>query len=318
MASNPAPDPDPPSAEETRWRTVVTWIVLHSDRSAVLVIDDHGSAGLPRTVLPGRVWLGDAPVLTTAIAGLGLDVVLLGCRERVDDLTAQHQRLSMLASPRAGAVSVATRRSPPSRQRRPCRPASVGPASTRWRTFHRRRQRTRRPGVHPGRSPPGSARPNDGCAIGSTIWAGPSSEQSNSIGCGSSPACCAPRHSTGAVWLKASAGSALFTDEGAVMAVLADWFPNRVPAPLAVDAERRLLLLDDLGPELDRRIAIEQQEQVLVRFSELQAATVGRLDILRATGSSTAVLRRSPSRPPPGSPIWTRPRSYPASIRRPG
>lgn len=52
----------------------------------------------------------------------------------------------------------------------------------------------------------------------------------------------------GRVYFKATAPSPLFVDEGTVTARLAELFPGRVPRPLAVDPERRWMLLDDFGP----------------------------------------------------------------------
>ena len=50
----------------------------------------------------------------------------------------------------------------------------------------------------------------------------------------------------GAVFFKATAASPLFVDEGSVMRGLARFFPGSVPEPLAIDASRRWMLLDDL------------------------------------------------------------------------
>jgi hypothetical protein len=88
----------------------------------------------------------------------------------------------------------------------------------------------------------------------------------------------------GPVWLKASAGSSLFAEEGGVMALLAAWFPEQVPTPLAWDPGRRLVLLEEFGPRLGFDAPIEVQEQALVDFARLQAVTAERLDELWAVG----------------------------------
>ena len=59
------------------WRTVVSWVVLHPVRDAVLVIDTDKPPFLPSTELPGEIWLGDARVFTGALAELGVDAVTL-------------------------------------------------------------------------------------------------------------------------------------------------------------------------------------------------------------------------------------------------
>lgn len=84
------------------WRTEISWVVLHSDRAAVLVEDRP--VALPSSALSDRTWLGDAPVLTGALAELGLDAVMLGCRDLVEDRHTQMQRLTVVATLRPGFV----------------------------------------------------------------------------------------------------------------------------------------------------------------------------------------------------------------------
>jgi hypothetical protein len=88
------------------WRTAVSWIVLHPDRNAVLVNDDRGPVRLPTTELPGSIWLGDAPVLSAALTELGVDGILLGCRERVEHPDSHVQFLTMLAAHRSASAPV--------------------------------------------------------------------------------------------------------------------------------------------------------------------------------------------------------------------
>ena len=92
------------TTEAPPWRTIVRWIVLHPDRDAVLVIDGGASPALPSAELSSAVWLGDAPALTGALAELGVDAVLLGCRGLRDDPQNRVQHLTMMALPRPGSV----------------------------------------------------------------------------------------------------------------------------------------------------------------------------------------------------------------------
>ena len=55
---------------------------------------------LPSAELSSAVWLGDAPALTGALAELGVEGVLLGCRELLDDPLTRVQHLTMVATPR--------------------------------------------------------------------------------------------------------------------------------------------------------------------------------------------------------------------------
>ena len=265
------------AVEGPPWRTEVSWIVLHPNRNAVL-IDGGRPPVLPSTELPAGIWLGDAPIFTGALAELGIDAVLLGCRDLVDDHHAHVQHLTMVATPRPGSVST--------------------PTATRWAGHDEvrslvpadvREVRTGRPPWEaPGWFPAtdywlrerlaGLGRPVTGRVEQRRSW-----ELSSLLR--------APT-TDGPVWLKASAGSSLFTEEGAVMALLAEWFPEQVPAPLAWDRDRRLVLLDDFGSPLGHHAPIETQEQVLVDFARLQQATAERLSALRAV----RLADRGPSR----------------------
>jgi hypothetical protein len=254
------------AGESPPGRVEVSWIVLHPDLNAVLVV--QGSPSLPSTEVPGETWLGDAPVLTGALAEIGLDAVLLGCHDLVEDPQSRVQHLTMVATPRPGAVTA-----PPGTRwagldevsslvpsairvvragRPPWEAPDWFPATEGW-----LRERLARMG-----------RPVTGRVEQRRSW-----ELSSLLR--------APTQQ-GPVWLKASSGSSLFTDEGAVMAVLADWFPEQVPAPLGWDQHRRLVLLDEFGPRLGSEAPIEVQEQVLIDYARLQAATADRLDALDA------------------------------------
>jgi fructosamine-3-kinase len=245
--------------EAPPWRTMVRWIVLHPDRDAVLVID---GGALPSAELSSAVWLGDAPALTGALAELGVDAVLLGCCDLRDDPQTRVQHLTMMALPRPGSVDA--------------------PPGTRWVEHEEVGEvRTGRPAWE-ARSwfPATDAWLRDQLArLGRPVIGRTEQQRSWEL----SSVLRAPT-AAGPVWLKASAGSSLFAEEGGVMALLADWFPEQVPPPLAWDPARRLLVLDELGPPLGHHAAIEVQEQVLVDFARLQAVTAERLDGLWAVG----------------------------------
>ena len=259
-------DVDQGAKEAPPARVEVSWIVVHPDLNAVLVVE--GNPSLPSTELPSGTWLGDAPMLTGALAELGLDAVLLGCHDLVEDPHSRVQHLTMVATPRPGAVTAppATRWAgldevsnlvpawtPVVRAGRPPWEApSWFPATEGW-----LRERLTRLG-----------RPVTGRVEQRRSW-----ELSSLL--------TAPTEA-GSVWLKASAGSSLFADEGAVMALLAGWFPEQVPAPLAWDRDRHLVLLDEFGPRLGPEAPLETQQQVLIDYARLQAATANRLDALHS------------------------------------
>jgi hypothetical protein len=96
----------------------------------------------------------------------------------------------------------------------------------------------------------------------------------------------------GAVFFKATAESPLFADEGRVMGGLARLFPGHIPEPLAVDAERRWMLLEDLGPELGWDATVEVRELVHRLFAAIQVESSGHIDELLAMGCLDRCPRR--------------------------
>lgn len=264
--------------ETSPWQTEVSWVVLHPHEAAVLVTDGRGPVALPATTLSDRTWLGDAPILTATLAELGLDAVLLGCRRLVEDHDTRVQRLTLVATLRPSPVTT--------------------PPGTRWTAREDVRglvpedigvvRAGRPPWEAPDWFPAAESWLVDQLAAGGRSVAGRMEQHR----CWELSSVLRAPTATGPVWFKASAGSELFTDEGAVMALVANWFPSSVPTPLAWDDERRWLLLADFGPELGRDAPIEVQEQVLAGFARLQAATAERLPALRAVGLADREPRR--------------------------
>jgi hypothetical protein len=95
----------------------------------------------------------------------------------------------------------------------------------------------------------------------------------------------------GAVYLKATARSPLFGDEGVVTRDLAERFPGRVPTPLAVDGGRQLMLLDDFGPVVGWGADLETKSDVIGRYAALQVESAPVADDLLASG----LFDRSPA-----------------------
>ena len=89
---------------------------------------------------------------------------------------------------------------------------------------------------------------------------------------------------SGSVFFKATAASPLFVDEGTVMRALAELFPDNVPAPLAVDAARRWMLIADLGAELGWDAPIEIRKDVLRVFADMQIESARHAEELIALG----------------------------------
>ena len=88
----------------------------------------------------------------------------------------------------------------------------------------------------------------------------------------------------GRVYFKATADSPLFVDEGTVTRGLAKLLPGSVPAPIAIDAERRWMLLDEFGPLVGWKADLETRLDVLATFARIQREAAPRNDELLALG----------------------------------
>ena len=89
----------------------------------------------------------------------------------------------------------------------------------------------------------------------------------------------------GRVFFKATAPSPLFVDEGTVTHGLAAMFPGRVPMPIAIDPDRRWMLLDDFGPVVGWKADVETRVDVLSTFARMQLGTTSRQDELLELGA---------------------------------
>lgn len=88
----------------------------------------------------------------------------------------------------------------------------------------------------------------------------------------------------GTVYFKATNLRPLFCNEPSVTQRLAEWFPGRVPAPIAIDAARGWMLLADFGPEIAQTDPENSAARILTDFSVLQQTTLGRESELLALG----------------------------------
>ena len=89
----------------------------------------------------------------------------------------------------------------------------------------------------------------------------------------------------GRIFFKATARLPLFVDEGAVTLGLARMFPGRVSMPIAVDPDRRWMLLDDFGPAVGWNADPETRTAVLATFARMQLETTSRQDELLELGA---------------------------------
>jgi hypothetical protein len=86
----------------------------------------------------------------------------------------------------------------------------------------------------------------------------------------------------GAVYFKAA--PPLFAAEPLITRGLAERFPDRVPAVLAVDSDRSWMLVEDVGAPIEARPDDALRERVLRALGEMQRATLGRAGELFGIG----------------------------------
>ena len=94
------------------------------------------------------------------------------------------------------------------------------------------------------------------------------------------------------VYFKASVDLPLFVNEPLMMKGLAELYPRQVPAPLAIDAERRWMLLPDLGTAIDWEAPLAQRAAALEAFAALQVDSSARLAELLELGCLDRRLTR--------------------------
>ena len=79
------------------------------------------------------------------------------------------------------------------------------------------------------------------------------------------------------------------------MQTLADWYPQRIPAPLTIDFDRRWMLLRDFGPALRGNPDLDVWTAALQAYVPLQRDAADRLDTLWAIGCADRRLETLPA-----------------------
>ena len=92
------------------------------------------------------------------------------------------------------------------------------------------------------------------------------------------------RTTAGAVYFKVASSRPLFAHEPALMRGLSALYPAHIPAPLSIDEERRWMLLADFGAAIGWGASIDVQEEMLLRYGEVQHDAAARVDDLLALG----------------------------------
>ena len=269
--------------DDSEWRSRIRWVVVHPDRPAVLLVERAGALALPETELPAKVWTADATVILLALRALvGFDAVLLGCVREHEDEAARVLAATIMATPREAA--------PPGPGARWAGREDLAGAA-----FPRHDQ-AMVAGVlgELAEGPAGSGAPwaARGWFQAAEGWLRGSLDTFGDVATGPVQQVqlwelsCILRVPTvhGDVWFKASRDSPLFVNEAVLTRELAGLFPDHVPAPVAVDAERRWMALPDFGAELGWDAPVEVREDVLRTFARLQVRAAPQVDRLLGAG----------------------------------
>ena len=241
-----------------------------------------GEPSLPEFELPGLRWLGQPGEFIVVLRErTGLDVDLL--RLVHEDLDEQARTKSVTALRRS------TRRQAPDSMAW----ASAGPQDPRLSLSRHRRVDV--PGAERSATRPrNQGRPwvDRGWHIEAEDWLRASCRHAGMPVTGaiepvlSWELSCVLRAQTtdGPVYFKAALDTALFANEGPVVAELDALFPGTVPKPLAVDPDRRFLALRDAGPVVGWQAPVDSREKSYGVAAHLHIQSAPHIDRLLAAG----------------------------------
>ena len=98
--------------------------------------------------------------------------------------------------------------------------------------------------------------------------------------------------SSGDFYFKAASSLPLFAHEPAVTRGLSGLYPDHIPAPLSIDERHRWMLLADFGAPIEWDAPVEEQEEILRIYGELQRDAATRVGDLLAMGCLDRRLER--------------------------
>jgi Phosphotransferase enzyme family len=275
------------------WRTRLRWVVVHPHDPRVLAARRDGALVLPGAELPGQLWTADAEEVLPGLRELlGVDAILLRRLDEDEDPAARVQRATLLAVPLAlpalpeglaflgradlagagaddGGDAALAARVVGELEAGPTAAAVQPWAARGWFAEAEAWLRS---------AMEAAGRPVTGPVRQVRVW---------ELSC----VLRAPT-SVGDVWFKANRASPLFVDEGSVMGTLAGLFPDRVPAPLAVDVERGWMVLDDFGEEVGWGAPVEVAEEVARAHARMQVEAAAHVEELLAAGCHDRRLDR--------------------------
>lgn len=268
------------------WRTTIHVALPASEEPALLMLSGEAGWSLPQLQLPGRIWLSEVGELGELIAGeLGIASTVLRCAWSQED-EMQHRREAVLVLDPAGAAPEPA----PGSLWMSLEPLSELPLALPQQRPLLQSILAELGGHQPPHLRPPWSRP--GWRVEASAWVetelerlgyeatGPV-EQIRSWGIS---AILRVRTGQGKLYFKVANTWPLSAHEPLVMRTLSAWYPNSVPAPLAIDLERRWMLLRDFGPELRGNRDVATWEAAVQAYALLQRDAVERLGDLWAIG----------------------------------
>lgn len=92
------------------------------------------------------------------------------------------------------------------------------------------------------------------------------------------------RTNTSIFYFKAGAALPLFVNEAVLLSRLADSYPDHIPKPLCIDAERRWMLLADCGPPIEENASMADKESLFRTFGQIQIEAAAQVEEMLAMG----------------------------------
>ncbi len=270
-------------SDESTWTTRVRALVAHPSEPRILVVHADGPR-VPEFELPGSPWVGEPPEFLAALRErVGFDSDLLRCVTQSMDQAARAKSVTLLFAARSGAevsdsmawmsaTDVGSLASDQADIAESIRQLLFDLATA---TTNERMPWTNR-GWHAEAEDwlrstlTDRGTPVVGAIEPILVW-----ELS-----------CVLRAQTvsGPVFFKTALDTPLFANEASVVAELAALFPGEVPTPLAVDLDRRLLVLEDAGQVVGWRAPVETREDVMRAVAQLQIRSASHVERLLAAG----------------------------------
>ena len=266
--------------DDSSWRTRVRALVVHPSAAKLLAVRVNGRLEIPEFELPGSPWVGEPGPFTSALRQqVGLDADLLRCIHQSEDGAARSKAVTLVfaarTDTRADDMVWASG-------------ADLGNLPTEFAEMVTPVLSNLVAGVRNDRMP----WTNRGWHAEAEEWLLTSMRANGTPVVGaiepvvSWELSCVMRAQTaaGLMYFKTWLDTPLFAPEGSVVTELARLFPDEIPTPVAVDLDRRYLVVRDAGPIVGWHAPIETREEVIRAAARMQKRSAPHVDRLLAAG----------------------------------